>query len=295
MPSKNGTVEDDELLSMLWGDAGHAGSDGENETAPVKKRKTGNGNGNAAARQRKDGDHAVLAGGSSQPSEAGGNADRAHGLFSFTSSSTVKKNAMEARELDKAEAMILQANQLKLQVGDSQTIMSVSMSKTNTLLEKIEGRLSAESTKVFVEMIKSQGAGCRAETVWQNLKDCKNMVQKIGNFLEALHDKEATGLTLQTRAAALRDVSCSIPTRVNNVICQRTIIEFFENDEMDKIIGTLDPDQKAQHPDGIASVLPSDLSTDALQLVVKEFQSGCIIHLINQCFLAGPNQGATEC
>ena len=165
--------------------------------------------------------------------------------------------------------------------------MQLSLSKATSLLEKLETRLS-ESTALFVDMIRSQGPGCRAEIVWQQLKDRKSLIQAISDFIEALQDKEAAPATLSLRATALRDLKVTLPAQVNNAICQRTAVAMCEDEKFQEVMDFLTPDCKDKYPDGIMSVLPNDMSEDALRLIVKEFQSGCVSHVINQCFLRAP-------
>ena len=295
MPTKSGTTEDDELMAMLWGNAGHGVSGGQGASddenaAPAKKRKTA---GRSNTRQAAADSSSSRPAATSQPSDAASSADAPAGVFSWKLSGGGKKNAAESRELDKSESLILQANQLKLQLEDSRQVMSVSLNKTNALLEKLESRLTADATRSLVDMIKAQGPGCRAESVWQSLKDSKNMVSAISNFVEALQDKEASPATLRARAGELRALNCTIPVQVNNVLCQRTLGAMLEEEKFTEIMDFLDPNQKDKFPDdGISCVLPADMSPDALKLIVREFQSGCLSHLVNQCFLLEGNAPA---
>ena len=257
---------------MLWGPSGHhpgGGSDDEGSTpAKNKKQRTG------SSRPRQPDSFASGNGNSGQDDASALNFRMASG----------RKNAGETKELDKSEALVLQATQLKHQLEDARSVMQVSLSKCSSLNEKVETRLQ-EATPVFVELIRAQGPGCRAETVWQSLKDCKTMVQAISDFVEALQDKEAAASTLATRANALRDLKVSIPTAVNNVLCQRTVVAMVEEEKLNDMLDFLNPNHAEKYPDGIACVLPEGLPEASLKPIVKEFQAGCIVHAINQCFL----------
>eukprot|EP00435_Cladocopium_sp_Y103_P023439 s2217_g5.t1 len=290
VPGKTGP-EDDELMSMLWGgdsSVGGGGAVSDDETAGPSKKKAkvaGAGGTSARARRQTAPEPKAASTPSSAVSEAGGS-EASHTAFAFQVGGQSKKNAAaETRELDKSESLVLLANQLKLQVEDGRGgVMQLSYSKATSLLEKLETRLS-ESTALFVDMIKSQGPGCRAETVWHQLKDCKALVQAISDFLEALQDKEAAPATLSLRATALRDLKVSLPSQVNNAICQRTVVAMCEDEKLADVMEFIDPDFKDKYQDGITCVLPKDLSEDAQRVVVREFQGGCIIHAINQSFL----------
>lgn len=296
MPAKTGS-EDDELMSMLWGDSsclGGGGGGSDDDTAqPKKKAKVGGtASGSSRSRRATAGDSKSTnanAAPSGAASEAGGSDAASGTVFAFQVGGQSKKNAAaETRELDKSEGLVLQANQLKFQVEDSRGgVMQLSLSKVTSLLEKLETRLG-ESTTLFVDMIRCQGPGCRAETVWHQLKDCKTLVQTISDFIEALQDKEAAPSTLSLRATALCDLKVTLPAQVNNAICQRTAVAMCEDDKFQDVMDFLNPDCKDKYPDGITCVLPKDLSEDAVRLVVREFQGGCISHVINQCFLRAP-------
>eukprot|EP00435_Cladocopium_sp_Y103_P053714 s191_g17.t1 len=274
-------------MSLLWGPSGAgggAGSDDDKDLPAKKKRATG---ANRAARPKAEpsnvqlGDAASSADGTAGPSS----------LFSFMAGgvgSKKLKSGAETKDLDKSESICLQAQQLKLQLEDSRSFTQVSLTKTSSLLEKIDGRLN-ESSKTFVELIRVQGPGCRAETVLQNLKDSKAMLEGVHDLLEALQDSEASPATLQARAMVVRNLNITVPMQVSNILCQRSIMSFAEEDKLDEIMKFLDINFKDAYPNGIVSLLPTDLAPDAVKLIATEFQSGCITYVINQHFLRDYN------
>lgn len=295
-PAKSGGAEEEEIFSMLWGagssSAFGGGTDEDVDNGASKRRKSTK---DTAATPKRAPKRRTQSGGvgPQQVSEVASTGDGSSNASTFASSAIFnaflnpaakKKAGSETKELDRSEAVVLQANQLKLQLQDSNAVMQLSMQKCNQLLEKLDSRLK-ESTKSFVDMIKSQGPGCRAETVWQNLKDSKALVEAIGEFVEALQDKEAAPETLHLRLAALRALNVTIPLQVMNIICQRSAQKMIDENRVSDMFEFLDPDCKDKHPDGISSVLPTDLSSDGLQLVVKEFQTGCITFAMNQFLL----------
>ena len=268
--------EDDELMNMLWGGSSFGGaSDDAENSAPVKKK--GRTASTAIPRARgaqSSQDQAAASAASGQQSESQSDGGS---RFTFSMAGGGKKSAAETRELDKSETLVLQSNQLK----------HVSLTKTNSLLDKVDSRLneSTKITKSFVEMIRVQGPGCRAETVWQSLKDARSMLQAVADFLEALQDKEAAPETLGARAQVLRDLKISIPLQINNVICQRTLVSMFEDEKFGAIVEFLDPGFAEVRPEGIKSVIGESVGDEVSLPLVKEFQAGCVAYVINQFFL----------
>ena len=281
-PAKTGNFEEDELMSLLWGTSAAnvaAVSDDETEKE-TKKKKTGAGAPATAARPRQT--RAAAKATSDAASSAGDTMTGPGALFTMMKAS--KKNGNETKDLDKSEALVLQSKQMALQMEDFKTFAQLSLAKASSLLDKIDARL-AESSKTFVEMIRLQGPGCRAELTMQSLKDGKASVQAIHDLLEAFHDSEASPATLRTRVRAVQTLNIPLPIQVNNVVCQRSIVAMAEDDKVHEILKFIDLQFKDEHPDGVVSVLPSGLAEDALALIAAEFQSGCICHVLNQLFL----------
>ena len=156
--------DDDDLFKLMWGTqkissttSGASTADGagsENEVKAAKKRKT-----TRAKTEKKAG-------------EAEGDADATSNIRIIMPNTSAKRTAAEGKELDKAEALVLQAKQLQLQFEDPRNTNQVTLAKVNSIMDKLESRL-ADPSKSFLEMIREQGPGCRAETVWQSLDDAK--------------------------------------------------------------------------------------------------------------------------
>ncbi|CAJ1385825.1 unnamed protein product, partial [Effrenium voratum] len=126
---------------------------------------------------------------SDQEGEAdAGDADASLGRWScqlFLQGRAGKVAAAESRELDKSETIILLAQQMKNALEDSRQIMGVTVSKASAMKDKVEARLSEDSTKLLSETIRREGTSCRAAVIWQNLKDCATTLAGItlgGNF-----------------------------------------------------------------------------------------------------------------
>ena len=194
-----------------------------------------------------------------------------------------KKVAQLTKELDKAEATCLQMSQLKLQVEDPRQVLQVTVTKTRAALEKICSRLD-EGTKTFVDLVKKEGPGCRAEQIWQQLKDGKATVESIHDFVEAIHDVEASAETLHVRAQKMKDLGVNVPRNVNSRICRRRTDGYVKLGKFDDVFKMLDYDQK--DPDGIASIVGANDSEEDRMKAIKEFQVGCVINVINGLLLA---------
>ncbi len=196
-----------------------------------------------------------------------------------------KRVAQLTKELDKAEATCLQMSQLKLQVEDPRQVLQVTVTKTRAALEKICSRLD-EGTKTFVDLVKKEGPGCRAEQIWQQLKDGKATVESIHDFVEAIHDVEASAETLHVRAQKMKDLGVHVPRNVNSMICRRRTDGYVKLGKFDDVFKMLDYDQKESFPDGIASIVSANDSEEDRMKAIKEFQVGCVINVINGLLLA---------
>lgn len=274
--------EANELAAMMWGEqkvlGGTSSASGKNqndvgsddEAGPKKKKRAGA----VPPRNR----------GTPQPSE--GADEKPDGGF-FLRPGSCKKVASEARELEKSEALVLQANQLKCQLQDARSIMQVNLTKVTQMLEKVNTRLTDDATKVLVEIIKKEGSNCRASVVWQSLKDAQAMLSGINDFVEALHDPEAAPATLSARAAALRDLRVQLPSSVNAVVCRREADELVGKGDMEAVFNFLDINQKENYPNGVSSILPpeSEIHEDKRDEIVQDFQQSCITHCLHNLLL----------
>ena len=109
--------------------------------------------------------------GSNPDSSASTNSGSAWALSGASLSS--RKAAAEAKELDKAEALVLSVNQLKGQLGEETSVMQVSLKSVRSLCDKVTVRLNPDGSKLFLDAVKRNGPACRAASVWQSLKDSK--------------------------------------------------------------------------------------------------------------------------
>ena len=294
MPGKTGCMEEDEMMALMWGSSSMAmggGSDDEKEL-PAKKRKQGQGadasTGGRGRRKTTEASNGIGKGKvqADAASSVDAGASSSSGLFGFAAGGAKQKktSATETKDLDKSEALVLQVTQMKLQLEEPRGMSNLSLSKATSLLEKVDARLN-DSSKTFLEMIRAQGPGCRAEVVLQSLKDSKSLISAMADLLEALQDGEASPATLALRAAALRGLNVELPMQVSNIICQRSVVAMAEEDRIEDVMNFLDLSCKDKFPDGICCVVPSSLSGDAQKLVVTEFQTGCLVHLVNQHLL----------
>ncbi|CAE7279478.1 unnamed protein product [Symbiodinium sp. CCMP2592] len=142
MPAKSQSLEDD-LTAILWGGVGGGGSSaagrdhgstsgGEIEETRVQGR----------TRQAKRGLES-FSGRSAQPAPGSSASQASHPQPVPKSKS--RKQAAESRELDKSEALVLQATQLIGCLQCPESFMSVQLQKATSLLKSLKNRLSEES------------------------------------------------------------------------------------------------------------------------------------------------------
>ena len=172
-----GRVEDDtdELHSILFGDVGKTRKEkgGSDDEAHASKRR-------ATVRNKKVVAHVNAC---PEDSNGAGACATSDAAASSTASSSAwnlsgatlssKKATAEAKELDKAEALVLSVNQLKGQLGEETSVMQVSLKSVRSLCEKATTRLNHDGSKLFLDAVKRNGPACRAASVWQALKDSK--------------------------------------------------------------------------------------------------------------------------
>ncbi|CAK9010536.1 unnamed protein product [Durusdinium trenchii] len=222
------------------------------------------------------------------PDQANANANANATPFSFlTPATTNKKAAQESRELDKAEALALQCNQLKLQFQDAPSVMQVTCSKVNGIMDKVDARLK-DSTEVNCETVRRDGSGCRAERVWQNLKDSKSFLEAALEMVEALHDKEASPETMTMKVQTLKSMGVSLPVVVQSSILSRRAESMLESGKVAEIFemphyknGQSTNDSDA----GINAVVPSKENEETRNKIISDFQAACVTRLINTIFL----------
>ena len=225
-------------------------------------------------------------------SAAGGDADADASMWALSLTAGVAKRgragkvaAAESRELDKSETIILLAQQMKNALEDSRQIMGVTVSKASAMKDKVEARLSEDSTKLLSETIRREGTSCRAAVIWQNLKDCATTLAGITDFVEALHDEEAAPATLRSRAAAIGDLGVKLPPNVKSVICRRAVDELVQQSAWEQVFTFLDPRGSAS--DGIAQILPAETPSDKVDDMCHDFQVGCITQSVGKLLLRG--------
>ena len=273
--------DDDALHALLWGDqkfsSSKATSEDDGEGAKKKRKVQRNRNGSTTDPARED-------------TEAEGVKGSSGSMPAFGRSWTgAKRAAAETREMDKCEACILQVRQLQNQIEDPRTVMQVGVQKVSSCVDKIQTRLD-EGTKIFMEVVRQEGQGCRAEQVWQQLKDSKALADAMRDFVEAIHDQEAAAATVAGRATSLRDKGVKLPRNVNIVICKRSAEEFVKDGKMEYVFNFLDDqnDERSTEGYGIRSILEekTDENKDAVEAMAKEFQVGCVGHIVNTMLLA---------
>ena len=174
-----GRIEDDtdELHSILFGDVGKTrkekgASDDEQQAAKRRatlRNKKAASLGNACVGQEVESTGGPA--GSNPDSSASTNSGSAWALSGASLSS--RKAAAEAKELDKAEALVLSVTQLKGQLGEETSVMQVSLKSVRSLCDKVTVRLNPDGSKLFLDAVKRNGPACRAASVWQSLKDSK--------------------------------------------------------------------------------------------------------------------------
>ena len=297
---------DDDLHSLLWGDQSFTGKgtdledeDGE-KAEKVNKKRRGQGAAPSGSSARRARTETLPLPEGQQPADAAG----ASGDPWTLPVGSKRAAAAEAKECDRGEACALQVQQLRLQVEDGRAVMQISMSKTASMLDKIQARLD-EGTKFFMEAIRKEGPGCRAEKVWQQLKDSKSLVEAISEFVEAIQDSEASASTLSSRAALLQSQGVKLPRCVNSLVLRRTAIESVKAGDLrgmlkmlewdkDKM-GGKDADATDNGPNGdnglalgLGSILGGNVpeNEDARNNLIREFQVSCITHVMNSLLMA---------
>ena len=270
--------EDEEFAMLLWGDAmvgsSKAGDkvaegDGHGEKEPsLKRRPAGKAKARAASSKVAE-----------NPDDKAEPSDNQILLGRGTS----KKIAAEARELDKGEALVLSAKQLSLQLGDPRQLMNVTLPKINHIIEKVDARLADESTKVFLEIIKREGSQCRAADLWQSLKNTRELLSGIMEFVEALQDQEAAPDTLSSRSQRVRELGVHLPASISTIICRRSAGELVNAGKLKELFGFLNLEERQNYPAGIGSIIPADGNAEDEKVadMIREFQSTCVTHSLH--------------
>ena len=104
-----------------------------------------------------------------------------------------RKKCNESRELEKSEAMVLQAQQLRVSLQDP-LVTRFPFTRAVSMKEKVQSRLTEELTGLYMESIRAHGPGSRAAKVWDDLKTEFRNMELSADFLEALQDTEARHL-----------------------------------------------------------------------------------------------------
>ena len=165
---------------MLWGDqkfsssSARDGSDDDAHESALKKRKAGRNRQGKPATCVPTLDGAPEQEGCEASSSAGASVPGSGWALALPKSSAAgrsKKASQAHKELDKCESLVLQSKQLKTQMEDGRHVMQVTCKRINDLLEKLSSKLNDEATNFYLDLIRSEGAGCRAEGVWQQVKD----------------------------------------------------------------------------------------------------------------------------
>ncbi len=282
LPKADGN-DDDELHSLLWGKATND-SDDENDK---KRRAPGSNNVNRNRRPRLDTPQDPANG----PSTSAGsgqsavNSDAALWGLSSIQPSASRKTTQESKELDKIEGLVLQAKQLIQMLEDPRTVMQVTVAKARSMVEKLQTERSEDTTKMVLEIVRVQGSSCRASKVWDDLNHTKSVVEGVVEFVEALHDQEATTETLRSKSLNITNLGVNLPQSVSMVICRRAAESLLGQGKLDEVFKLLDPAHSKDMPNGIGSVLPQNEPKEKVDSFVVDFQSGCIIHCINQILL----------
>ena len=300
MPKPAGGDEEDELHALIWGGPQGNNSDDEDEGKKKKKSSTTSGcNRNRRAKSdvpARSEERSSGACSSSGAADGNGNGPGpSDGLWAGLSLQPTSSKRMhyESKELDRIESVVLQSKQLSGLLCDSRTVMQVTVAKARGMLEKLEAKSTDEVTKMMLESIKKDGPNCRAANVMQSLKDAKCLVEAIVEFVEALHDSEATCDTLRTRSIALKDLGIVLPRSLNLVMCRRSAELLLSQGDLEQVLKFLDPTFASEIPEGIASVLPDDETEEKRDALIMEFQSGCILHCINQILMRDFNASAS--
>ena len=103
-------------------------------------------------------------------------------------------------------------------------------------------------------------------------------------FVEALHDAEASPDTVRLRGAKLKDFSIQLPRNVNIVICKKNAEEFVQQGKLEDLFAFMDP-TKSKDDTGIMTVLPKTDNEEERKDMTREFQLGCVTHLVNNLLL----------
>ena len=106
----------------------------------------------------------------------------------------------------------------------------------------------------------------------------------MDEFVEALHDSEASPDTVRSRGAKLKDFSIQLPRNVNIVICKKNAEEFVQQGKLDELFTFMDP-TKSTGDIGIMTVLPDTENEDDRKEMIRDFQLGCVTHLVNNLLL----------
>ena len=197
---------------------------------------------------------------------------------------TGKKQGADARELDKSEAVLLQATQLLTVLQTPDTIMSVQLSKATSLLEKLRQRLTEDLIAVYSDMVRREGQESRAASVWGQLKDKVAVFESTVSFIEALHDEEATAATLSARASQLRSMGVQLPSFVNAAICRRDLDVMAQASKFEEFFKFIDPQHQADYPNGICSVGIEERA-DGSDSAILDFQTRSVVQAINGMLL----------
>lgn len=108
--------------------------------------------------------------------------------------------------------------------------------------------------------------------------------EAVDEFVEALHDSEASPDTVRSRGAKLKDFSIQLPRNVNIVICKKNAEEFVQQGKLDELFAFMDP-TKSTDDTGIMTVLPDTENEDDRKEMIRDFQVGCVTHLVNNLLL----------
>ena len=110
------------------------------------------------------------------------------------------------------------------------------------------------------------------------------------DFVEALQDAETSPLTVKSRAAALKKIGVIVPRNVSIIIYKKMAEELVQQGKLEDLMKFLDPGQVPSSQDtdllsdSIANILP-DPTDERHSELAREFQVGCLVHLINNLLL----------
>ncbi|CAE7677940.1 unnamed protein product [Symbiodinium sp. CCMP2592] len=201
-----------------------------------------------------------------------------------------KKKCNESRELERSEALVLQAQQLLVSLGEP-LVTRIPYARAETMKDKIQSRLSDELTGLYMESVRTNGPTSRAATVWDNLKTEFRNMERAADFLEALQDSEASPATLSQRARALEEVGVKLPQNISGVICRRAAEELMQAGDYDSVCKFLDVNCKKEFPQGICSIMPAtdpsnpESAGQEIPAEVREFQCTCLVACMTQIFM----------